>query len=570
MVGTIKYAAPFLIIMIFLLGFYQKASSQSSTKFTSPLDIPLELSANFGEIRANHFHTGFDIRTNERTGYKVYASADGYISRIKISAGGYGKAIYITHPNGYMTVYAHLEKFAEEIASYVLNEQYSKQSFEVELFPSHEKFPVAQGDLIAYSGNSGSSGGPHLHFEIRDASGETYPLNPGLFFKLNDTITPRFFNLHLYSLDVLQVEHERFPIKNNGVNYLIKPDSIIVNSATSGIGIEAKDFMNNSGNDFGIYEFSLTTDDKLIYNIQFNRIDFVNGRYVNAFIDYSEKKRSGTVIQRLFRMPGDHNTIYHNLVNNGILQFSDTEYHKIDVAAKDVYGNVSHLNFYLKQKKIDLQNDVVVENTPFFHYDQQNNFNEDSIQLSFPANVFYENLNFQYSMESTYPNSRYSALHHVHNRFTPVHSYYTIRLLPRYIPASIKSKALIVYEDGNGEQIAKTTTWENEWLVTSAREFGDFYVMVDTSPPKIVPLRIVQNKLLTGNMLRFSISDNLSGIVNYSGYLDSKWFLMEYDPRNGQLSGMLPPDLPAGEHSLILIVNDDVKNGRTYTFNFKK
>ncbi len=145
--------------MIFLLGFYQKASSQSSTKFTSPLDIPLELSANFGEIRANHFHTGFDIRTNERTGYKVYASADGYISRIKISAGGYGKAIYITHPNGYMTVYAHLEKFAEEIASYVLNEQYSKQSFEVELFPSHEKFPVAQGDLIAYSGNSGSSGG---------------------------------------------------------------------------------------------------------------------------------------------------------------------------------------------------------------------------------------------------------------------------------------------------------------------------------------------------------------------------------------------------------------------------
>jgi hypothetical protein len=283
----------------------------------------------------------------------------------------------------------------------------------------------------------------------------------------------------------------------------------------------------------------------------------------------SEKKRSGTVIQRLFRLPGDHNNIYHSLINNGKLQFKDTAYHSVEVAARDMYGNVSYLKFYLKQKK-RLLHEPESERPHSLKYDQQNTFNNDSIQLSFPANVFYEDLNFQYDKESGFANSRYSALHHVHDRFTPVHSFYAIRLLPRYIPDSLRSKAVIVYEAGNGQQASKTTRWEGEWLTTRAREFGNFSVMVDTAPPKIVPSGMKQNKLLTGNSLRFSITDNLSGIVSYKAYLNGNWLLMEYDPRDDQLSGFLPPDLPSGEHALLLIVTDDVKNAATYTFNFKK
>ncbi|MEO6167118.1 MAG: M23 family metallopeptidase, partial [Chitinophagales bacterium] len=188
-------------IFIFQLILSTNAIAQSAGYFRNPLDIPITLSANFGEIRSNHFHTGFDIRTNAEIGYKVHAAADGVISRIKVSATGFGNVVYISHPNGYMTVYGHLDRFTDAIAAYVKQQQYAKQSFEVELFPDAGKFPVKKSDLIAYSGNSGSSGGPHLHFEIRDASGETFPLNPATFYQLNDTIPPKFSAAYLYVID---------------------------------------------------------------------------------------------------------------------------------------------------------------------------------------------------------------------------------------------------------------------------------------------------------------------------------------------------------------------------------
>ncbi|MFI5135272.1 MAG: M23 family metallopeptidase, partial [Chitinophagales bacterium] len=180
--------------------FCGKANSQTP-HFRNPLDIPIHLAANFGEIRADHYHTGYDIRTNEKTGLPVHAAADGYVSRIKVSPYGYGNALYITHANGYMTVYGHLDHFNDAIGKFVKEQQYAKQSYEVELFPDASKFPVKEGDIIAYSGNSGSSEGPHLHFEIRDAHGETYPLNPEKFLPVEDHEQPRFHSLWIYALD---------------------------------------------------------------------------------------------------------------------------------------------------------------------------------------------------------------------------------------------------------------------------------------------------------------------------------------------------------------------------------
>ena len=160
-----------LLPVMVLLGMIASAQTESKypkNYFRSPLDIPMSLSGNFGEIRPNHFHSGLDLRTNSREGLNIYAVADGYVSRIKVSPYGYGKAIYITHPNGYVSVYGHLSAYSGAIAEYIKKAQYEKESFEVELFPAKDEIKVTKGQVIAFSGNTGGSGGPHLHFEIRD------------------------------------------------------------------------------------------------------------------------------------------------------------------------------------------------------------------------------------------------------------------------------------------------------------------------------------------------------------------------------------------------------------------
>jgi hypothetical protein len=324
------------------------ATAQPANYFRNPLDIPISLSANFGEIRTDHFHTGFDIRTGGKTGLKVYAAAEGYVSRIKVSAGGFGNALYITHPNGYMTVYGHLEKFNSAISKYVKEQQYAKESFEVELFPDATKFPVKKGDVIALSGNSGSSGGPHLHFEIRDASGESYPLNPASFLKLYDTIPPVFKLLWLSSTEKMNDQPLKFAVKKSGSVFVPLNDSITINAQSVGIGVEVYDYMNHTSNDYGVYEIAEKVDGKTIYSVKFDRLDFSNGRYVNAYTDYQEERRSGQLIQRLFRLPGDKNSIYHDLTNDGKIMLVDTLYHKVIVQASDAYGNAATLSFYIR------------------------------------------------------------------------------------------------------------------------------------------------------------------------------------------------------------------------------
>lgn len=543
--------------------------AQPAGYFRNPLDIPIALSANFAEIRTNHFHSGFDLRTNGETGYKVYAAADGVVSRIKVSAGGFGNVLYLSHPNGYMTVYAHLDRFNDVIASYVKQQQYAKQSFEVELFPDASKFSFKKGELIAYSGNSGSSGGPHLHFEIRDASGETYPLNPASFYSLKDTIAPKLTAAYLYDLQSNNADPVKYSLQKNKTGYRIIGDSITVNQQVIGIALEAADYMNNTSNDYGIYEYRVQLDDKLIYSIKFDRLDFANGRYINAFIDYKVLKASGKKIQKLFRLPGDRNNIYHGLVNDGKIILTDGVFHKIDVIATDAYQNSSRLTFFAKSTlKSNVSTPVAGKGT-IFRYQEPNSFTSDSIQVNLPANILYEDIVFNYAAK-TGDTKRYSATHQVHNTSTPVHDSYTISILPRFIPPALQSKALIVYDDGSGIKSTKTSRWEGKWLTARAREFGYFYVLLDTVAPKITCDNVKQNQLFTANTIRFSITDKLSGIVSYKGLLDGRWILMEYDAKNDRLQCTLDKPITSGEHTLKVIVTDDVKNESTYTLKFKK
>ncbi|MBA3648968.1 MAG: M23 family metallopeptidase [Chitinophagales bacterium] len=546
--------------------------AQTPPVFGNPLDIPIQLAANFGEVRPDHLHTGWDIRTHEKTGYPVHAAADGYLSRIKVSASGFGLVLYVTHPNGYMTVYAHLDHFNTAIGNFVKQQQYLKQSFEVELFPSIEKFVVKKGDVIAYSGNSGASGGPHLHFEIRDASGETYPLNPALLgLVIADTVKPVVSRLYLYPLsNNVNDTSYYYKVQKDSCDYSIKPDSIVSDYAAVGFGIVGADYKNGSSNDYGIYYIEEALDGKDIFSIKFDRLDFSNARYVNAHIDYAKLKQENITIHRLYRLPGDHNSIYRHLVNDGHIVLKDTFFHQVVITCKDEMDNTSYLIFYLRfSGKTFPADSSIATNTTFFTFNKPHVFSADSIRLQFPSDILYTNLNFQYSCSFSSSKDIYSAIFNIGNASIPLHSYYQVFILARAIPDSLKSKALIVYQN-SGRESALVSHWTSEELNARAREFGYFYVKLDTIPPRIATAGIKQNQHIKKLFLRFYISDKLSGIATYNGYLDGKWILMEYDQKNNRLNCNLPTNLTYGEHRLNLIVTDQVNNKNSFTLTFKK
>ncbi len=564
-VTTFRYILLLALILLTVSSFSQ---TYPQNYFTNPLSSPLVISGNFGEPRANHFHTGIDFTTRKQINLKVLASASGYISRIRVSPFGYGKAIYITHPNGYMTVYAHLDHFTTDIQQYVRKKQYAKESFEVDLYPEKNLFQVKQGEVIAYSGNSGGSSAPHLHFEIRDAGGETYPLNPLAFgIKVQDNLSPKIQSLAFYPLDLCC--GLRGPVIYKVNQGTVTPDTIISRFSKFGLGVQAGDWMNGSDSDgdFGIYSLELQLDGKSIFSFQNDRLDFAEGRYANCMIDYAQKKINKREIYRAFLLPGNQAGVYKDVLNRGMIELNDSIVHKATVTAKDFFGNTAAVTFYIKYSATE-NPAPSVSYQKIFDWQQPNSFTDDSIQLDFPAKCFYDDYYFNYLKENNSGKNIFSSVYTCGSSLTPLHKAFTIKILPRKIPDNLKSKALIVQKDNNTVS-GKTSEWEGNYLVTLSIEMGKYQVMIDTVASVIQSLNGKVNLHQAGTNIRFKISDNLSGIAKYNGYLDGKWALMEYDAKNKLLTYTVENNLPKGEHTLKVIVEDGVKNKSSYSYKFK-
>lgn len=567
------------LILGFLVLMTLTASSQqifSTNKyplvdFRPPLDIvPPALAGSFGELRANHFHSGIDFRTNQRQGYPVYAVADGYISRLRVQNSGFGLALYINHPNGYTSVYGHLQRFSPKIAQQVKSLQYQKNSYEIDEFPNSMLIPVYKGEVIAYSGNTGSSGGPHLHFEIRDSQTEA-TLNPQLFgIEIPDNIPPVIYSMYVYRLNGKSfnefIPKQYFQVSGGSGNYRLNNVNTINLSGEVGFGIVATDRHNGASGLNGVYSIELDLDGSPVYISSLEKFEFENSKAINSHIDYPTYINTKRSIQKSFVDPGNPLKIYSNLVNNGRIEFTDGKMHQLKYTVTDAKGNKSTFAFQVQAD--NKATTSLPENQPgTYSYANVNEYNDTDIKVVFPKGTLYNDLTLVYKKLPKPASNAYSSIHQIHNNLTPLHTGFQLWIKADSTLNKYKDKAVIV----NTGRASQGGYFEDGYVKATPRNFGSFFISVDTIPPTVIPLNITDGKRMTGiSKMSFKIRDNLSGIKSFNGYIDGRWVLMEFDTKTATLWHTFDDSTLAGKHTLELIVTDMKDNNRNYSITFYK
>lgn len=535
--------------------------------FRPPLDIPMQLAGNFGELRPNHFHAGFDFKTNQREGLNVYAVADGYVSRIKISTYGYGKAIYITHPNGFTTVYGHLQKAVGPIQDKIKQTQYKENSYEVELFLKPNELTVKKGDIIAISGNTGGSQGPHLHFEFRDSATEK-AINPQFFGYdqlIKDTKKPIVSALVVYPIDAESVVNKsKRPVN---LNLSLQSDGTYISekvlaSGKIGFGINASDFDDVSYNNNGTYKGELISNGKPVFEYRFDEMSFDEGRYINAFIDYTRYKKTKTRIQKLFmKQPYALSNIYQK-IDNGVLDITPNYTLTNQIEVSDFNGNKTIIRVpveYSSQKSI-IEPDVVI--TPYLVKSGRDFiFEKDLYSVTFPEGTFYDDFYLNFDVKN--------GILFLHQDDIGIHKAFTISYDAKDLPENEREKSFLA--TSTGTKWSYITTKRNGTTFTaSTKTLGQFKLMKDFVPPKISIAKSIEGKWISEQKsLIFAISDDLSGIKTYSGYLNGKWILLEYESKLNRLTHQFDDGIVAeGENKLKLIVTDNVGNSTTFETTF--
>jgi murein DD-endopeptidase MepM/ murein hydrolase activator NlpD len=560
------YAMRFSLFFLFLSISLFAQPNYPKDYFRSPLDIPMQLSGNFGELRPNHFHAGFDLKTNQREGLKVYAVADGYVSRIKISTFGNGKAIYITHPNGYTSVYGHLQTTLGPIHDYVYKTHYKEQSFEIEMFPKPDELIVTKGQVIALSGNTGSSEGPHLHFEFRDSKTE-FIINP-LYFGydkyIKDTKKPQVSALYAYPLQNSVVNLSKQPIL---LNLTLQKDGTYLAGKVKangklGFGITAVDYDDISFNRNGIYNVATFFNGNQNYGYQFNTYSFDEMRYINALIDYPRYKKSGQRVQKLFMSTPFNLSIIKTDQQYGQLTAEPNLTSNYRIEVSDYFGNVNSITV-----PVEYDNTVPVVDAPastskyFVRYNQDSNFEKGNMSVFLPAGTFYEDFNMNFDVK----NNRI----HIHDDVVPAHSNFTITIQDSTIADNIADKTFIGRVKGT--TVSYNSTNRKGFVFTAkARILGQYGLFTDTAAPTITIAKPIQDKWITDSKrIQLTIHDALSGIKSYNGYLNGNWVLFEYDNKTRKITHQFEDKfLKEGANDLKVEVVDNVGNSAIFETRF--
>ncbi len=551
-------------ILFFMLPFCNVLAQDiyPTDYFRSPLDIKLVLGGTFGELRDNHFHAGLDIKTKQQEGLPIYAIADGYVSRIKVNRFGYGKALYIKHPNGYTSVYGHLQKFADTLEHFIKQKQYEEESFEVEFFPNPDSFPITKSTVIAYSGNTGSSGGPHLHFEIRDNAER--PINPLFFgYPIEDTKAPSIISLFAYPISKnAHINNSTKPIKlrlslrNDGTYTTEK----LYAYGTIGFAIETIDKQDLAANKNGVFKIESSFNGATNFCITFKRFSFNETKHINQLIDYAYYKNENTKLQKLFIEKNNSLSMYSKISNEGYLAIENqtTSVYKIEVS--DYAKNKSVINLPIFGKKIDTIKIYQKPTSPDYLYANQDyNFTENNFTVTIPKNTFYSNFFTHFKakgdtlflQQDTIPTQKYFTIHY------DLKAYHKKDISKLYIAE------LIGYND-----FPKyiTTKRKGTNLSAKTKKLGKYALALDTIAPTITPFNFTNNKWMSKyKFLKVKIEDKETGISNYRATINNQWILMEYDYKTQLLTYNFEDNVPLKtKNNFKLIVTDNVGNNTTF------
>lgn len=539
--------------------------------FRNPLNIAMDASGTFGELRSTHFHAGDDYRTQQRIGLPLHAAAEGYVSRVRVQIGGGGNSVYIDHPNGYTSVYLHMDVFNDALTQIVRAEQYKQQRFDVDIMVEPNRVPLSKGQYIGNAGNTGGSAGPHLHFEIRDTKTQR-PLNPQLFgLRFPDRFNPTISGIVVYDLnDSLFNEHTpRRPIAARALQsgrYALSAAGPIAVSGKFGLGINTIDRHRAGGFQNGVYSIELFVDGQPITTALFEELDFNTSRAIHSYIDYPHWKKTKAKVQKSFKDPGNPIELFKTLNNGGVISLPEEKIYDVKYVVKDVQGNCSELNFQIKNTSGAPAVPVKRYGVALFKYDRENKYETSDLRLELPSGVLYSDLDFEYTTAAQ-PSGGYSLIHRVHNTLTPLFSAYTLRIKPTDLPDHLQPKALIASAE-NGSEGGK---FEDGWVSVNTRNFGSFYVAVDTIAPTITPRNLSPGKNVSAQRtIDFTIRDNFSGIQSFNGYIDGQWVLMEYDSKNRHVWHRFDSALPKGNHTFKLVVTDWKDNEKVYEAKFVK
>ena len=550
-----------LLIFAFINCFIGFSQVDNPSSFHSPLGIPLSISANFGELRPNHFHMGVDFKTNGVEGIELYAIEKGFISRVKVSPYGYGKVIYIDHPNGITSVYAHCSKFKGILDSLVKKTQEKEENFEVEIYFTPTDIPVKKGELIALSGNTGSSTAPHLHFELRDTKTEI-ALNPLVYgFNISDHITPEIKALKVYGVTAegyqIPGKSKISPVSKGKFGYYIGGDQLLVPadycSENGGIGFafEVVDHVDNSQNICGLYASTLHSEKDTVFSQKLDKISFDQSRFVNSHKDYQEYSKSKRKFHKSYKTIHNPLGIYKS-GRSGILFLKPKDSLQITYIVLDANANQSELKFKLKVAPGKLFSTVNL--FPAWKYlfpDSTYAFQGENAYFSAQKHTFYEPTLKNLSLNGTFTFG---------DPATPIQNFVTVKLkLPAKSGVS-SSKYYISVVTAGGQKNSLSTSLEQNWAVAESKLLGTFQLVVDTISPAVKPLNFVGTEaLISKNRLTWKVTENETEIKKYDLFIDGKWQLIEYETKGNYL--IFNPSTPlSGKHTFQLVVKDSCGN----------
>ncbi|SHL75872.1 M23 family metallopeptidase [Myroides odoratimimus] len=543
------------------------AYAQNTETFDSPLNISIHASGNFGELRGTHFHTGLDIKTQQRIGLPVYAPADGYVSRIKVSTWGYGKALYIDHPNGQTTVYGHLDSYAGDIATLVLNRHYSEKNFEIEIFPRKNEVLVKKGQIIAYTGNTGGSGGPHLHYEIRDTKTQNIinPLKEGMDKLLTDTQAPTVNGLYVYPVGVGAMANDNETQQQ--LSYVTQSDGSFLTSPVKArgdisFGIDIHDTANFNANKNGVYMVETFVNGKALFSYKFDTFSFSETGYVNALIDYERYVSTKKKVQKLFYEKPYSLSVLKVDPTKGIISVKSGQNYNYSIVLSDYHGNKKTINIPVeytdataKVKKSEAKGEYKIVTDRDYIFEKKN------VTVSFPIKTFYNDFLMDMSVEDD--------VLKLHKPVVPLAKNILVSFDTSSMNISNRDKAFIARVDGGKRDYFKTAKKGNLWSIYT-KSFGDYKILVDEKEPVIEKPSFTEGQWLTKeSQISFLIKDDLSGINTITGFINGNWILLDYDYKTRKIVHKFSDGkVVTGRNDVVIKVKDNVGNEGTFESHF--